>query len=257
MKRKMKRNIKVRNLIIGEGTPKVCVPIVGENTTQLIDEIKSLRKLEVDLVEWRMDYYKKIQNLNQITQVVEQIRETLGDMPLLATFRSKKEGGQKELSVADYIQLNKRVLATGKVDLIDVELFTGDNEVKEIVDFAHRHNVKIVMSNHDFNKTPCKEEIVKRLCKMQALNADLPKIAVMPRTPQDVLVLLGATNEMNEQYADRPIITMSMAKIGIISRLAGEIFGSALTFGAAKVASAPGQIEAGELKKILKIIHSL
>ena len=257
MKMKMKRNIEVRNLIIGEGIPKICVPIVGESTEQLIDEIKSSKNLEVDLVEWRMDYYKEIQNLNQITQAVDQIREALGDMPLLATFRSKKEGGQRELNIADYIELNKNVIATGKIDLIDVELFTGDNEVKEIVDFAHQHNVKVVMSNHDFNKTPCEEEIVKRLCKMQALNADLPKIAVMPRTPQDVLILLSATNEMNEHYADRPIITMSMAKMGIISRLAGEIFGSALTFGTAKVASAPGQIEADELKKVLNIIHSL
>lgn len=64
---------------------------------------------------------------------------------------------------------------------------------------------------------------------MQELGADLPKIAVMPQNEKDVLVLLEATNEMFKIYADRPIITMSMSGMGVISRLCGEIFGSALT----------------------------
>ena len=140
-------------------------------------------------------------------------------------------------------------------DLIDVELFTGDREVSEIVNFAHENEVKVVMSNHDFDKTPAKEEIVKRLCKMQELGADLPKIAVMPQTTSDVLTLLCATDEMVTKYADRPIITMSMAGLGVISRIAGETFGSALTFGAAKVASAPGQVSVKELNNVLKLMH--
>lgn len=252
----MKKTIQVRNIIIGEGMPKICVPIIGKNTEELISEIKCLKKFEVDLVEWRMDYYKEILNLNQVTQTIEQIREVLGNIPLLATFRSKKEGGETELDIVDYFELNRNIIATEKVDLIDLELFSGEVQAKEIVDFAHKHNVKVIMSNHDFNKTPSKEEIVKRLCRMQELGADLPKIAVMPCNQNDVLTLLEATNEMNMQYADRPIITMSMARQGMISRLIGEVFGSAITFGAVKAVSAPGQIEVAELKQVLKIIHS-
>ena len=66
----------------------------------------------------------------------------------------------------------------------------------------------------------------------------------------------SATLEMSEKYADRPIITMSMAGTGVVSRLTGETFGSALTFGAASKASAPGQIGVNELKQVLDIIHS-
>ncbi|OJT86888.1 3-dehydroquinate dehydratase, partial [Clostridioides difficile] len=100
-----------------------------------------------------------------------------------------------------------------------------------------------------------KEEIVSRLCRMQELGADLPKIAVMPQNEKDVLVLLEATNEMFKIYADRPIITMSMSGMGVISRLCGEIFGSALTFGAAKSVSAPGQISFKELNSVLNLLH--
>ena len=138
---------------------------------------------------------------------------------------------------------------------MDVEVFTGDDIVKEIVKNAHACGVKVVASNHDFDKTPEKAEIVKRLRKMQELDADIPKIAVMPNCKKDVLTLLSATEEMYTEYADRPIITMSMAGTGVISRLCGEVFGSALTFGAAKKASAPGQMGVEDLKIVLELLH--
>ena len=77
----------------------------------------------------------------------------------------------------------------------------------------------------------------------------------MPKCKLDVLELLEATVIMSEQYANRPIITMSMAGQGVISRLCGEVFGSCLTFGAVNKASAPGQINVEELNKVLTIIN--
>lgn len=112
----------------------------------------------------------------------------------------------------------------------------------------------MIMSNHDFHKTPAAEEIVQRLRKMQELGADIPKIALMPQNKADVLTLLSATLEMQERYADRPIITMSMAKTGVISRLSGEVFGSAATFGAVK-SLRPRQISVTDLRTVLTILH--
>ena len=91
---------------------------------------------------------------------------------------------------------------------------------------------------------------------MQDMNADIPKIAVMPQSKRDVLTLLAATEEMVTDYADRPIITMSMAGTGVISRLCGEVFGSSMTFGAAEKASAPGQIGVNDLSAMLTLLHS-
>ena len=145
--------------------------------------------------------------------------------------------------------------ATGLVDLVDVEVFTGDEYVKEVIKSAHESNVKVIASNHDFDKTPSKDEIVSRLIKMQDLGADIPKIAVMPTCKLDVLELLEATVIMSEQHANRTIITMSMAGKGVISRLCGEAFGSCLTFGSVAKASAPGQINVEELNKVLNIIN--
>lgn len=251
----MMKIVEVRGVKIGEGIPKICVPIVGENSNVLIEEINNLKTLKVDVVEWRIDYYKDVEDMDKVCVMLDVIRNTLRDIPLLVTFRSKKEGGERVLSLEEYIKLNKTIIETQKIDLIDIELFTGEEVVKELVAFAHKHQVKVVMSNHDFNQTPSKEEIINRLCKMQELNADLPKIAVMPKIAKDVLTLLEATNDMVTQYADRPIITMSMARLGTVSRLVGEVFGSALTFGAAKMASAPGQLSANKLYEILHTMH--
>lgn len=119
----------------------------------------------------------------------------------------------------------------------------------------HACGVKVIGSNHDFDKTPAKSDIVFRLRKMQDMEADIPKIAVMPKSRKDVLTLLAATEEMASCYADRPIITMSMSGLGSISRISCEVFGSCLTFGSGSKASAPGQIGAEELYQVLNTVH--
>lgn len=247
--------VKVRNIAIGEGMPKICVPIVGVTKEAILEEARAITKLPADVVEWRIDWFEGVFDWAQMEDVLKALRETLGEMPILMTFRTSKEGGEKAIDDETYAEINIKAAKTGLVDLVDVEVFTGDEIVKKIIEGAHEAGVKVVASNHDFDKTPDKEDIVGRLCKMQELGADIPKIAVMPQSKKDVLTLLAATEEMATEHADRPIITMSMAGTGVVSRLAGEAFGSALTFGAAAKASAPGQMEVNDLKKVLELIH--
>lgn len=248
--------VKIRNIELGSGIPKICVPIVAITKNEILEEAKNLGSIPVDIAEWRVDWYEDVFNMEILKQTLFELRAVLGNIPLLFTFRTSKEGGEKSIDLKAYAELNIEVARTGNVDLIDVEAFTGDEIVKEIIEKAHECGVKVVASNHDFFATPSKEEIISRLIKMLDLGADIPKIAVMPQSRKDVLTLLSATEEMYSNHADRPIITMSMAGTGLISRLAGETFGSSLTFGAAKKASAPGQIGVNELHEVLKVIHS-
>ena len=248
--------VKVRNMVLGEGIPKICVPIVGQTKEAILSEAANIKKLPVDVVEWRVDWFDDVFDFAKVEDVLKDLRETLGEIPLLMTFRTSKEGGEKAIEADAYADLNIRAAATGYVDLVDVEVFTGDDVVRKIVEGAHAAGVKVVASNHDFDKTPDKDDIVGRLRKMQDLGADVPKIAVMPNSAADVLTLLAATDEMYTKYADRPIITMSMKGTGVVSRLAGEVFGSALTFGAAAKASAPGQMAVEDLKQVLDLLHA-
>lgn len=251
----MKNTVSIRGINIGTGMPKICVSLIGKDNNELNQEIEHLKNMKVDIAEWRMDHYREIEKIEKVEEALRVIRTEWGDKPLLATFRSKKEGGEQEVSQEYYIKLNKSVIDTGMADLVDVELFSEEKTVKKLMEYAHQKNVKVIMSNHDFDKTPNKEEIVDRLCKMQQMDADILKIAVMPQNTEDVLTLLGATNEMVTKHANRPVVTMAMGKLGLVSRLSGEIFGSAITFGAAQIASAPGQISAKELRNILEVMH--
>lgn len=248
--------VEVRGVKIGEGIPKIIVPIVGTTKEEILAAAASFESVRLDIVEWRVDWYQDIFDFAKVEDTMKALRAALGNTPILFTFRTSKEGGEKAISPEDYAELNIRAAQTGLIDMVDVEAFTGDEIVKKIIDGAHAAGVRVVASNHDFGKTPDKDDIVGRLRKMQDLGADIPKIAVMPRSKRDVLVLLSATEEMATDYADRPIITMSMAGTGLVSRLCGETFGSSCTFGAVGKASAPGQMNAADLDTVLNLIHA-
>ena len=76
----------------------------------------------------------------------------------------------------------------------------------------------------------------------------------MPENSADVLALLRVT-EMVKKLSGRPLVTMSMGRLGLVSRLSGEVFGSAITFGTVGEASAPGQISLEKLRAVLSLLH--
>lgn len=246
----------VRNVAIGEGIPKICVPIVEQTKEEILEAAKAVTQSPADLVEWRADFFEAVFDIEAVKAVLAELRNILCEMPLLFTFRTKNEGGEKEISFPQYGALLKEVAATGLADLIDVEVYFHEM-IPELIAELKQMGIVVVGSNHDFEKTPQKREIIQTLGYMQFIGADIPKIAVMPQNERDVLTLLYATQEMVSQYADRPIITMSMAGLGSVSRICGETFGSAVTFGALKKSSAPGQIDVVELKKILETLHGV
>ena len=173
--------IEVRGVKIGEGTPKIIVPIVGVTKEEILAAAASFKDVRLDLVEWRVDWFEGVFDFAKVEDVLKDLRPALGNAPILFTFRTSKEGGEKAIEPEVYAKLNIQAAQTGLVDLIDVEAFTGDEIVKEIIAGAHAAGVKVVASNHDFFKTPDKDDIVGRLRKMQELGADIPKIAVMPK----------------------------------------------------------------------------
>ena len=245
--------LNINGVLFGEGLPKLCIPIVDTSKEQISESAKKLSEYNYDVLEWRMDYFEDVCEPDKVTDVLKNIKAAIGDRLLLATFRSVRDGGNKEISEEYYKALCTTAIKSGCVNLIDVELSAGEKAVKDIVAAAHAHGCHVIVSNHDFNGTPDRAELVSRLTLMQTLGADLAKIAVMPQTPQDVLNLLGATYQVSKE-SRRPVITMAMGRLGLISRLGGHIFGSAMTFASAGKASAPGQIDAKALEGILKII---
>jgi 3-dehydroquinate dehydratase, type I len=243
----------VGNIKIGEGMPKICVPIVDETLEQIIETAWKIKFSVADLVEWRADFFEDVNDFEKIKDVLKHLRDIL-EMPILFTLRTANDGGKTNIAIKDYVKINSEISSLQMADIIDVELSIGSENVNKIVELARKNNVKTIVSNHR-KDTPTTGEIVEILKTMQNFNPDIAKIALTPKSNKDVIALLSAMDEMTENFAKIPIIAISMTNIGVITRVSQEMFTSSITFASMEKCSAPGQIGVDEMKTILRIMN--
>lgn len=249
-----KQVIDIKGNKIGQGKPVICVPVLEHKKDDILSEVKRLVSLGVKMIEWRVDAFEDVLNADSVREVLACLSSMLEDTVFLFTFRSKRQGGLLELDYDKVYHLRRLAAESKVVDLIDVEYFAMDSVDGEIHTLQNM-GAKVIASYHDFSETPSRDAITTLLEQMADSDADIVKIALMPQSADDVLCLLEQTNAFHNKYPNQPLITMSMGKLGVISRISGEVFGSCVTFGAGKVSSAPGQIPVLKLQQILDAIH--
>ena len=250
-------SLTVKGTEIGTGAPKTIVSLMGKDAAAVLPQIEAGKAAGVDCFEWRADFCRALHDSAAMAAESRVLADQLPENPLLFTFRSTSQGGRCMLPVADYVALNRAVIEAGAVDMVDIETWIGDEAVRELVACAHAHHVVAVVSYHNFKGTPSIDWMVGLLTHMRDLGADIPKIAVMATCPRDALALLAATDEAARIHDAGPLLTMAMGRDGSITRLAGEQFGSALTFCALEDASAPGQVAVGQAKRIMADLHDV
>ncbi len=246
--------LRIRGVELGAGGTKIAVPLVGRTRHELLDAAASLAALPVDLVEWRADFFEALADKAALAETLRALRGALGDRPLLFTIRTTREGGKAALDAERYTALLLSAARSGCADLIDVELSCGEDAARRLIGSIHAAGCFAVGSRHDFCATPPEAEMIALLCKAQELGADIPKLAVMARSSADTLALLSASLAFRETYADRPFITIAMGPQGVLSRIACALSGSCLSFGSAGQDSAPGQLPAASLRRLLDAI---
>ncbi|MDN2454411.1 type I 3-dehydroquinate dehydratase [Lactobacillus sp. UCMA15818] len=244
------KSTKIKNVILGTGRPKVAVPMTGITEQKILEEAKEIVAKKPDIIEWRIDFFQDVTDIVKLKGVTAKLRKIIKDTALLITFRTYREGGNLKLSDEKYFSIVRALIENNLGDAVDLERYHDEAELTALLTLSKANHVIVIMSNHDFHKTPSKNNIIERLQSMEQLGADIAKIAVMPTNRKDVLELLAATQEASENI-DIPIITMSMGDLGKISRICGEAFGSCLTFASVTAASAPGQIELNHLRQEL------
>ena len=93
----MKHNVlEVKNVVFGEGTPKICLPIVDTTKEGIIDTLDSYKELDYDIVEIRLDFYEGLKE-GLLTDTLEEIKKHT-DKLVLGTIRTVSEGGEAELT---------------------------------------------------------------------------------------------------------------------------------------------------------------
>jgi 3-dehydroquinate dehydratase I len=245
----------VRGIEFGSAKPLFCVPVVAERLEQLLCQAEVARAAAADLIEWRADFFNDV-SVPVVLDSMRRLRLELADSPIIFTLRIKAEGGARQISQDVRKSCFLEVAASGLVDMIDVEL---ENEIPflgSVLDSAHDNGIHVIMSWHNFTETPPDAVLAEKIASMNRHGADVAKIAVMPRTVDDVLRLLHVTLEARRKFPRLPLCTMSMGSLGFLSRVAGFLFGSDMAFAAGQEVSAPGQIPIGEARALTeKLLH--
>ncbi|CZC55044.1 3-dehydroquinate dehydratase, (3-dehydroquinase) (type I DHQase) [Streptococcus pneumoniae] len=205
--------------------------------------LDATRYLDADIIEWRADYLPK----EAILQVAPAIFEKFAGRELVFTLRTRSEGGEIDLSPEEYIHLIKEVAQFYQPDYIDFEYYSYKDVFEEILDFPN-----LVLSYHNFQETP--ENMMEILSELTILNPKLVKVAVMAHTEQDVLDLMNYTRGFKTLNPEQEYVTISMGKVGKVSRITADVTGSSWSFASLDEVSAPGQISLASMKKIREIL---
>lgn len=192
---------------------------------------------EVDVLEFRIDALAE--QLDAVERVMKAAR-----LPALLTVRHPAEGGLNALDAKHRKELYRRFLPYAA--LIDVELRSLP-KFADIVAEARQVKCAVVVSSHDFKKTPPIAELIARQKAAFANGADIFKLACVTDKARDLARLLDFT----QHPAKRAHSIMGMGRFGKVSRLALAEAGSFLNYGYLHEPNAPGQWEARELRKLV------
>jgi 3-dehydroquinate dehydratase-1 len=247
--------LSLRGRLLGaEKTPLVCVPLVGRNAAQLLDELARVHLAGPDLIEWRADFLEGVPDVAQCLAIARQLQAAAGDLPLVFTWRTAAEGGQPtSLDASGVCQISAAMAASGLFALIDLESALDASLREPIVQAARRTGTAIILSRHDFATTPSIATMLEWFALAQQLGADVAKLAVMPQQDEDVLSLLAATAQAS-QTLRIPLISMAMGSRGTLSRIFGHQYGSSVTFAAGVAPSASGQWSVTALRAVFAAI---
>jgi len=205
---------------------KICTPVMGKTLEEFLKNLDQVQEVS-EMVELRVD---KIKNLSKKDLIL--IRK-----------RTKKEviftSRQREIIL--------KALNLG-FNYVDVEL----SLISEL-NLPKRGKNKIILSFHDFEKTPNIQDLTTIVSRMRKCNVGISKIATVVNNDQDIKNLLLI---LLNKKKDEKIIVVGMGEKGKITRILGPLLGSFLTFASTPFGkTAQGQINITKLKKIYQLIN--
>ena len=210
------------------------VASAGRPTNAAIAAAASLLDPRLPAVELRLDALGEKPDFPAL-------RRAFAGRTLLATLRSRTEGGRFDGTASEAAEVLGAALDAG-FDLVDVELALGG------IGLLGLPREKVVVSSHDFDRTPPAARLRQIVKKGRAGGAHIVKMACRVRNQKDLLPLFEALREVEAG----PLCVIGMGEAGLITRIALPCAGSCLAYGFLDEAAAPGQLSCRELKALLR-----
>jgi len=239
---------------IGGKRPLICLPLTAATEESLCQEADKCLVFAPDILEWRVDFFTAAADIAAVAAGLAALRAAAGDTPLIFTCRDAAEGGTRNLTASHRFRLMMMALTSGHCDLLDAELAMGEGMIAALAPVAAATGTGLILSFHDFAATPDAAAIFAKLKQARDLGAAIAKVAVTPKKAEDIVALFAATCQARHELA-LPLITVAMGRDGRISRIAGGLFGSDVTFAAGRGASAPGQLPIRKLREAMKLLY--
>jgi 3-dehydroquinate dehydratase-1 len=197
--------------------------------------IGDLKKTGVDMLEIRID--KLGTEIPSLCVFIDKIKKTTG-FPCIGTIRETEENRDKRSDIF------KAVMPF--VDAVDIE---GDTSINRQV-IAHASGKTVIVSEHDFEKTPDTAHLETIAAKAESIGANIVKIATMAKNRHDVARLMAFT-----AAGKGNLVTIAMGEHGNITRVLAPVFGSLFTYGYVTKSVAPGQLPVGKLIEELRLYY--
>ena len=215
---------------------KTCVSI-GEKNPKKLKNVLKKALLKSDFAEIRFDYLKKA----DIPIVLEDIKKSLSRC--VCTLRPRSEGGVF-IGKEDERRLILRLIAEYNPFLLDVE-FNAIQKDKKLASYLRKTKCKLLISWHDFKKTPNESQLRSKFNKM-AKFSDIVKIVTVANSVSDASRLLSLYSIKSENET----IAFCMGEQGKFSRILCLHLGSPFTYVSSGKAIAPGKFSLREIKSL-------
>jgi 3-dehydroquinate dehydratase-1 len=216
----------------------ICASIPAENPETLRDKINRAFSFGANYIEIRFDFLD-LSDMEEALKIAENIREKA-----VFTLRTPAEGGKFKGNNNDRIEWLKK-LAMAKPMLLDIEYSTIQSN-DDLANYCKTQKIPVLLSWHDFEKTPPKDELRYLLKKMRVYSNHI-KMVTTAINIVDALRIL----DLYENAAESNLIAFSMGEAGIISRIMCTIIGrSPFTYAALEESIAPGQLTVVQMRDI-------
>lgn len=247
--------VRIGGLALSADEPRVCIPVMGKSLEELAASAERAAQAQADVIELRMDSVDAMPDAGAAIEACRRVRAHAQSIPLLFTLRTARDGGNGSADAEAYEALLREVCRQKAADAVDCELSAGEEAFVRIAGYAHDADMIVVGSSHEFGEIGDMEKAAYWLRKQQRLGADVCKAAVMTRTRAEAMHAAYVLTRTGETL-DRPMIGIAMGPAGVVTRICAQCMGSCITFATAGEASAPGQIDAKELRGALKTVRS-
>lgn len=237
------KKLKIRSMILGEGREKLICPITEPDADAALEIARVLVSSYADAVELRADLSRDAGNIERLRALTRQMRDVLGDMPLMFTYRT--EGAKTPPALDDDARrvLLEGIIKDGAADMVDIEHTLPS--AAELIALARERGVVTVYSMHDFDTLPKNLALARFVGKARRLHADVAKIACATRSPDELIRLLKFT-KLSLRFIGAPLIAAVPMDEQPTGRLMAGLYGSCMCFCSYGEPCAPGQLELEE-----------